>query len=246
MEIEPPDTSDIVIRLCIRGLKRSKPQVVKRAHPITPAMLEEMARLVDPADPFQWSCWTATLVGFFTFARRSNLVPRSSVKFNPDQQLQRADIVRGSQSLAVIFKWSKTIQCKERVLAIPLVPLPHTNICPVAAVQRMCALVPLSPTDPAFAIKRAGKVVALSQGNFQEFIKTSVAKIGLDPTLFSSHSLRRGGASWANHVGCTAEQIRHFGDWRSDCFSIYIESNLNQRTVIANRMAQHIIRSLAD
>ena len=74
-----PDITHISIRLCIRGLQRLKPGIVRRAHPITPRMLLLMAHKVDRTDALQLACWSAILIGFFTFARQSNLVPRSSV-----------------------------------------------------------------------------------------------------------------------------------------------------------------------
>ena len=186
------------------------------------------------------------LIGFFTFARRSNLVPSSAAAFDPKKQLQRADIIAGSDRMFVIFKWSKTIQFGERALVMPLVALPNTKICPLAAYERLVRSSPGSPNDPAFATLRRGKLVAISQGKLQETIKSLVKKIDGDPTNFSSHSLRRGGASWASRCGCSADQIKLFGDWHSDCYEIYIENSLEQRTVVASKMAQCIVQQHTD
>lgn len=239
---QPPDTSHVVLRLCLRGLQRIKPGVVRRASPITPHMLTKMADKVDPRSPHQWACWTAILIGFFTFARRSNLVPKSSSSFNPSQQLQRADLIRGHDQLIVLFKWSKTIQNMQRTLVIPVPVLPGINFCPVQAYDHLVKLTPAKPSDPAFSIRNKRKVRAISQGHLQEALKDLVNRIGFDPTNFSSHSLRRGGASWASKAGCAAMEIKNFGDWRSDCFTIYIDSSFEQREEVAHKMAQCILK----
>lgn len=244
LNIDPPDTSDISIRLCIRGLQRLRPGTIRRAHPITPQMLVQMAPHLEGSDHFQWACWTAVLLGFFTFARRSNLVPNSTKTFNPAQQLQRADIVRGANSLGVIFKWTKTIQCREKVLAYPVPALPGTSICPVEAYDKMLSLTPAPASAPAFSFRSKLKLLSVSKGNLQEFIKAMAVKIGLDPTFFSTHSLRRGGASWANRAGCSSLEIQTMGDWKSNCFTIYIDTSLEQRADIAEKMAKHILYKL--
>ena len=245
--LTPPDLTHPTLKLYVRGLQRLKPGIVNRAHPLTPQMLSHMANRVDPGNPRQWATWTAMLIGFFTFARRSNLVPRSSVSFDPAKQLQRADIITSPSKLAVIFKWSKTIQHMQRILVIPVVALPKCSFCPVAAYQHLITLVPAKPSDPAFCVRKTresskSNVQAISQSNLQEMIKFLAADIGLDPVNYSSHSLRRGGASWAYRAGCSSEQIKLQGDWKSDCFSIYIDSSFEDRTVVSQKMARAILQ----
>lgn len=47
--------------------------------------------------------------------------------------------------------------------------------------------------------------------------------IGLDPSVFSFHSLRHGGATLATNAGIPEILFKHHGDWRSDCFQTYIK-----------------------
>lgn len=218
---------------------------MRRAHAITPHMLYSMAPHVDRQNPQEWAAWVAMLMGFFTFARRSNLVPRSAPAFNPLQQLQRSDVIVGQGQLFVIFKWTKTIQFNERALVIPVTALPTTPICPVEAYLHLINLVPAAPQDPAFGVLRKGHVRSISQGLLQEQIKTLIKKINLDPTNFSSHSLRRGGASWASRAGCGSTHIQAFGDWKSDCYLIYIQSSLEQRHQVAAKMSAKILQEYA-
>ena len=46
--------------------------------------------------------------------------------------------------------------------------------------------------------------------------------IGLDPSVFSFHSLRPGGATLTTRAGIPDILLKHPGDWRSDCFQTYV------------------------
>lgn len=244
--LPPPNLNDSVVKLCTQGLQRGKPGLVHRAHPITPDMLSLMARHVDPNNLQQWAGWTAILIGFFTFSRRSNLVPISPTKFNPEHQLQRADILVNHGQLVVIFKWSKTNQFSRRALPVPVSALPGTLICPVAAYNHLIATLPARSSDPAFAFLKHGKITPFSQSQLQELIKQLASDIDLDPSNFSTHSLRRGGATFASKTGCGPEQIKNFGDWKSDCFRIYTDISFQDRTTVADSMAKKILAECAE
>ena len=51
-------------------------------------------------------------------------------------------------------------------------------------------------------------------------------EIGLDPNHYSSHSFRRGGATWAFKCGVSAELIQLQGDWKSDAYKLYLKYGL--------------------
>src|SRR4051812_15939291 len=54
-------------------------------------------------------------------------------------------------------------------------------------------------------------------------IKDLARLLGLDPELFAGHSLRRGGAQALYDAGYSADEIKKFGGWKSDCFLIYLD-----------------------
>jgi hypothetical protein len=47
--------------------------------------------------------------------------------------------------------------------------------------------------------------------------------IGENPDEFSTHSFRRGGASWAFTAEVPTELIQLYGDWRSDAYKKYLK-----------------------
>ncbi|CAC5422080.1 unnamed protein product [Mytilus coruscus] len=63
---------------------------------------------------------------------------------------------------------------------------------------------------------------------------------GLDSSKFSSHSFRRGGATWAFHSKVPSELIQFHGDWRSNAYKVYLEFDLHDKLSISRAMAEEI------
>ncbi len=49
-----------------------------------------------------------------------------------------------------------------------------------------------------------------------------VARVGLNPSSFSSHSFRRGGASWAFRSHVPGELVKVHGGWKSNTYLKYL------------------------
>ena len=76
---------------------------------------------------------------------------------------------------------------------------------------------PASGHQPAFLINTGkGRTKPLIYGQLQEKIKGLISTTGRDSSLYSTHSLRRGGCSWAFKAGVPTNLIQHHGDWFSD------------------------------
>ena len=106
-----PDVKDKQIQMFMTGLKRIMPHEVKQAAPMTPELLIKLSKVVDYGDQVELVAGTGTLLGFYMFLRKSNLVPDTMETFNPEHQFRRADLNLVSPHLAMMFKirWSKTI-----------------------------------------------------------------------------------------------------------------------------------------
>ena len=90
--LEIPDVKDRQIQMFLTGLKRTMQHAIKQAAPVTPQLLLSMSRVVNYKDKIEVIAWTATLLGFYMFLRKSNLVPDAMDKFEPIQQFRRADV----------------------------------------------------------------------------------------------------------------------------------------------------------
>ena len=78
----------------------------------------------------------------------------------------------------------------------------------------------------------------------QNCIKEGVSRLGLDPSAFSSHSLRRAGGTWAFRSQVPSELIKSHGDWASSAYLRYLDFSLDERLQVAERMSAEIIQSL--
>lgn len=233
------------LSMFMAGLKRNMGNSVCQKLPLTPQMLLLMSQFVDMSNSFHLCVWSAILFMFFTFFRKSNVMPDSSLKFDSAKQVTRGSILidEGKTLMIVKVTWSKTIQYSQRILYIPVCHIPGSTLCPVKAFAKLCELVPVSDTSPAFVYCRNGKVIPLVYKVFVKQLRHWLTCIGIRcPNLYSSHSLRRGGATWAFQSGVSPELIKLQGDWQSDCYSRYINVSLSRKMSTSNMMAANILR----
>ena len=106
--------------------------------------------------------------------------------------------------MCVIVKWSKTIQCREKTLVMKIPHQKDHSLRAFTAVNAMFSLRGNSdPKSQAFPMKGA-------LFNRQLKLLTS------DSTRTStSHSLRRGGATWALMSRVPEGLVKLMGDWAS-------------------------------
>ncbi|KIY93554.1 hypothetical protein MNEG_14407, partial [Monoraphidium neglectum] len=132
------------------------------------------------------------VVGVLGMLRRSNLVPGALSLFGQEKHLTRADITIDGAKYA--------LRLRGFVGAVP------------------------APADaPAFSyFDDAGALRSLSFDALAAGIKHLVAAVGLDPASYSTHSLRRGGATWAFEHKVPTLLIKATGDWSSDAYEAYL------------------------
>ena len=235
-----PSLDEFGIKLLYRGIARDKAHLPRRALPITPQILLEIKSFLNMNDANDASVWCLFLFAFYCMARKSNLVPDSSLKFNKQKQLSRGRIELTGDLMVVNFRWSKTNQFGNRVLKIPMVRNPQSSLCPVAAYDNMCKLVPASGDSPAFLYKDRKGLTPITYSIFQRFIKDLIRKSGRNPADYSSHSFRRGGATFSFRSQVPSEMIKLIGDWASDAYFIYLEFSLEDKIAIARKLAKSI------
>ena len=165
-----------------------------------------------------------------------------SKPFDGSKQLCRSDVLVCENGLLVQFRWSKTIHFGGRVLLVPVLAIPNSPLYPQRAFVNMLKLVPAQDSDPAFGLNVGRRYHPISYEILQKFIKSSVARLGLDPGLFSSHSLRRAGASWAFKAQVPGELIKIQGDLASETYLHYLEFSLSERCQVAQRMTMEIMK----
>ena len=226
-----PDPLEKQMQLFNQGLKTLMPHATKQMKPITPEMLIKIYNIVDFTNLTDMVAWVATLVGFTMFLRRSNLAPEAMNKFDPDKQFCRKDfnVIDQETVMMAEVRWSKTIQFKEKVLRLPILPAGNKSICPVLWMHYMMEQIPGEPNDPAFMIMQKGEKLALSANQLVARLKKWLTLIGEDAEAYALHSLRRGGATFAMQCNIQGEMIKVLGDWASDAWRRYCDISMEQR-----------------
>ncbi len=156
------------------------------------------------------------------------------------KHLCRANIQHSSAGLLLTFTFSKTIQAGGRIHQVPIAPVPNSPLCPLRAFCALVALIPATPLAPAFSIPTPTGLVPMTKPQFVHVFRSCLTLLGLPAHLFSGHSFRRGGATWAFRTGTQGELIKLLGDWRSDAYLKYLNTSLNDKLIVSQAMAAHI------
>lgn len=226
----------------IRGLRKLIGKPPSRKLPITPEILLKLHTIFQLHKPKHSALWAAFLIAFFTFSRKSNIVPPSITDFDPTKHLCRRDIKIKADHLVVSFNWSKTNQFRNRIVSIPVAEIPGSVLCPVTAYKNLVKMVLANGCAPAFTHSDS----PLHFFHFDKFslsIKDAISQIGLDSSRFSGHSFRRGGATFAFSSNVPSELIKLHGDWRSSAYLSYLEFDLNARLSVTKSMRNKICDS---
>jgi hypothetical protein len=156
------------------------------------------------------------LVMFFGLFRKSNLFPNTEDSFSSEKQLSRSSIqLCDDASVVITVKWSKTIQFKERSYEVKLPCIHPHPLCPVTALVKLFNVSGTAPSNAVlFQNPSAGKSKVMTGTAFAGYLKTTLQKAGICGNI-SSHSVRRGGATWALGCGVPGEVVKLMGDWKS-------------------------------
>ena len=231
------------IKLFLKGLSRLHPHAVKQAALITPSILRDIHKYLDRHNNLHTACWAAFLLAFFLMLRKSNLVPSSLAKFDASKQLARKDILLCDFGLLVRISWSKTNQFGKRLLKIPILRIPASNLCPVAAFERLLKVAPAPPSAPAFTFK-SSPLSCVTSYRFVRVLRDSLHKAGYPSLKFSGHSFRRGGATCAFRAGVPGELIQLHGDWQSDAYLRYLDFSFDSKLRVSAAMRDLICANI--
>ena len=231
-----PPASNANIKLCMDGVNTLLAKPKRQAWAMDMNILELISKQVDYSSSYQVCAYTAILVGFYLFLRKSNLVPESHPKFDPIQQLTRGSVAVDWEAWMVLVHilWSKTIKNFEKDLWLPLIPARSSCICPIVHVKLLLESTEGGDLDPLFRFyNRQGVLKCLTYDQLRKQLRLWIMSIGLDPDKYTPHCLRRGGASHAFRVGLSSDYIKLMGDWASDAYIEYLRINLDQRVEAA-------------
>ena len=146
-----------------------------------------------------------------------------------------------AEGIVITFLRTKSIQFGRRRLHIPLVRL-DTIFCPVRAyrlsLEKLGAL--RGSLIPAFAFRERGKLTWLTKDIFIDTLREITSRFATGDELFTGHSFRRGGATWAFQSGLPGELIQVMGDWSSDCYKRYLEFSMQNKLQLSSFFSRNL------
>ena len=231
--------------LLMRGIKRLNGAAVSQKLPITPDVLYKLQSKLNLASSVDATFWAACLIAFFSFFRKSNLLPPSATEFDPQRHLRNCDVHLFSWGILLVVRLSKTIQYRNRTLLVPVPKIAHSSLCPWSAVTHAFKLAGVYQSTehsniPAFSYMDGGVLKTFTYSSFTTKLKQTLEKCGFDSSLFSGHSFRRGGATFAQHCGVPSDYIKLQGDWKSNAFERYLDRSLRYKLETVNQMCKAI------
>ena len=88
--------------------------------------------------------------------------------------------------------------------------------------------------QPLFSyVESNGKLCYLNHSEFVKQLKQCLSKCGLNEKVYSGHSFRRGGCTYAFSLGLSPLLIKLRGDWRSNAYERYVTVTVDQQNNIA-------------
>jgi len=210
------------VRDLLRGARRLKHERVRQVRPLSIENVRAIAELLMNEDtPLAMRNRALIIVGFASGLRAANLAA-----------LLLSDVEFTNRGVELHIRSSKTDQ-EGRGQLIGLPPGEHTSTCPVSAlrawIERRGAFP--GPLYTRFDC-RGTKEKAIQPERIGQVVQEVVAKIGLDPQAYCSHSMRSGFVTAAGESGCSELSIaattghrdmatlrryfRHTDIWRSN------------------------------
>ena len=224
----------------LQGVKRVKGNKSVQKLPITLDILRRLVCKLDMSISFDRVFWTACIVAFFSFFRKSNLLIQSTGSFDPGRSLCTSDVEFQSEGVVLTVRWSKVIQFRERTLRIPLPKINNSLFCPSKALLGLCLTCSSQEgPSPLFRYVENGTPVALTQAKFVSKLRQSLADLGFPADQYSGHSFRRGGAQFALQCGLPVELIKLQGDWNSNVYERYLQPSFGLRQKVASTLGTH-------
>ena len=116
-----PPPSHCRAQLTLTGRKRLLTASVTRKLLTLCCVIHALLGVMDPSLPLHRALWAPFLLGFFSFFRKSNIIPPSHSQFSPNKHLSRSDFHFTSWGLIFSVRWSKNLQFRDR--KVPLVSM---------------------------------------------------------------------------------------------------------------------------
>ena len=232
--VQLSNINDIQVKLMLRSLSFTKRHVSVQKLPLSSAQLQNMCSILDSYGLPGLTIKCALLIGFYGFLRASNICQQKNHSFDSSRHFTRSDVKITKSGLVLQLKWAKNMQCSLQPKNISIPSVKDESVDPAATFKRMCSLVPAGPNSPLFMLHHNQP---LTVEKLRSVFRHLCDKIDLDHSVFSLHSLRRGGATEAYIKGATPVDIQRHGAWQSLTFWDYVYPTFNNPSTVCQALS---------
>lgn len=239
----PGDFREIfLIKMVLKGLARRLGKEIDQKVGLTVADFQKIYANLDFSDVNIITKWAALMFSFRTLLRKSNVV-QTSLKDDSSVVL-RSDIEFTSDGLLVKVRKTKTIQCKEYTLDIPISYVDNPCFCVVSMIATHFLRTPQLTDGCLFHVYAAGTWKPLLYKDLLAFLKDCVLILGLLPESVGLHSMRRSGAAFLQSIDVSLVDIMNAGDWKSLAALAYLVSPLSRKMIIEKKVIHNLSQSM--
>ena len=219
--LAPIDYSNHRVKKCMAGIRRILGDMPKQAAPLLPKHLREIFGLMVNTRG-NVALRAAILVSFRALLRKCHVSDSESA-------LLRSDFIFYEWGMMVRVRMSKTIQYRERIHLIPVSKVADRALCAVHWVGEHFRGVAAPGDAHAFRIPRGVGSISMPYNYYLGALRNLCMRAGLNAHDFSTHSLRRGGATFLRMCGASIYEIKERGDWKSDAVFEYLKASVRER-----------------
>ena len=222
----------------LQGLKRRLSRTPFQVLPIDPSVLRLMYRSIDINKKSDLALWCSFLTAFYCLFRKANTVPKDD-KFDANCILTRENISidKTTRMVYVYVGFSKTNQYRKNDRCIPIPANDDPCLDLFRHLDLLFSQVDVEAGSPAFSY---GKNQFVNYRVFTVRLKELLSQAGLEPSLYSGHSFRRGGASFLFSIGGSQLMVHVLGDWSSMVYTRYLFMSADDRMAAQVLIARNI------
>ena len=214
------------------GLVNAAP---KQKQPLTYELMLCLYSYVSTSNYDTYMIWAAMNLGYFGLLRASEYCVTQQ-KFDCNVNVCLSDIEFDHESYMTVFiKSSKTDKYNNGQKIV--IGCSGAKVCATCTmtsyVKQRHSMFGSEPNGPLFLFSNGSP---LTRSLLNQHIKLMVSLLGLDPQLYSGHSLRAGGATDAARSGLSDWELKFLGRWSSEAYQRYIRLPLEFKASMAKRM----------
>ena len=222
------------ITFTLKGIRRMLGDASASAIPFT--VKRRIYTNLDMSKSEDLAFWASLLLGF------RGLLIRKSNLFDHGLALTLSDISFKEWGVLLSIRRTKTICFKERVLSITLSTIPGSIFCVKFYLTCLMAMVQYpSHQSHCLSYMRGSNFYQCTYQWFSRKLSLVCGALGL--SRYTSHSLRRGGATALAEANVPLHDIKVIGDWKSLSVLLYLERSLESKIDLDIRNAAILFKN---